>query len=133
MCSRSNFPNTILFVADVEPGTVVHWKKLFLADLKPAANRRAGAQEASESPLVTVARDAVAIPDTGHNRIQLSMTDASSHQVGSTPEEYINSSFPRGQQVLEAAAAGGAPRPPLPRNRHVAAGPIGPGIRGRAH
>jgi LPS export ABC transporter permease LptG/LPS export ABC transporter permease LptF len=99
---QEQFPNTILFVADVEPGTVVHWKKLFLAELNPSASRRAGAPDASVSPMITVARDAVAIPDAGHNRIQLSMTDASSHQVGSTPEEYINSSFPRGQQVLEA-------------------------------
>jgi LPS export ABC transporter permease LptG/LPS export ABC transporter permease LptF len=99
---QEQFPNTILFVADVEPGTVVHWKRLFLADLNPAASRRAGAHGASTAPLVTVARDAVAIPDPQHNRIQLSLIDASSHQVGSSPEEYINTSFPRGQQVLEA-------------------------------
>jgi LPS export ABC transporter permease LptG/LPS export ABC transporter permease LptF len=99
---QEQFPNTILFVADVEPGTVVHWKKVFLADLNPAADRRAGAQATGQGPLITVARDAVAIPDTTNNRIQLSMTDASSHQVGKTSAEYFNSVFPRGQQVLEA-------------------------------
>ena len=85
---QEQFPNAILFVADVEPGTVVHWKKVFMADLNPAAQKRGGAQEAGEGPLVTVAREAIAIPDAAHNRIQLSLVDASSHQAGKDPAEY---------------------------------------------
>ncbi len=97
---QEQFPDRILYVADVVPGTVVHWKKMFMADLRPSAQRRTGAQEAGEGPLVTVARDAIAIPDSVHNRIQLSMIDGSSHEVGKDPAEYHTSSFPRGDQVL---------------------------------
>ena len=103
---QEQFPNAILFVADVVPGPVVHWKKVFMADLNPAAQKRAGAQEAGEGPLVTVAREAIAVPDPAHNRIQLSLVDASSHQAGKDTAEYINMTFPRGDQVLEAQPPG---------------------------
>jgi len=103
---QEQFPNAILYVADVEPGPVVRWKKVFIADLNPSAQKRAGAQEAGEGPLVTVAREAIAVPDAAHNRIQLSLVDASSHQAGKDAAEYINMTFPRGDQVLEAQPPG---------------------------
>ena len=99
---QEQFPDRILYVADVVPGSVVHWKKLFMADLRPSAQRRTGAADAGEGPSITVARDALAIPDSVHNRIQLSMIDGSSHEVGKDPAEYHTSSFPRGDQVLES-------------------------------
>jgi LPS export ABC transporter permease LptG/LPS export ABC transporter permease LptF len=103
---QEQFPSAILFVADVVPGTVVHWKKVFLADLNPSAQKRGGAQEGAAGPLVTVAREAIAIPDAAHNRIQLSLIDASSHQAGSDPAEYYTMVFPRGDQVLQADPPG---------------------------
>ncbi len=103
---QEQFPDTILFVGDVEPGPVVRWKNVFIAELNPAASKRAGAPEAGQGPLVTVAREAIAVPDAARNRVQLSLAGASSHQVGKSPEEYINMTFPRGDQVLEAEPPG---------------------------
>jgi LPS export ABC transporter permease LptG len=103
---QEQFPTAILFVADVVPGPVVHWKKVFLADLNPSAEKRGGAQEGGTGPLVTVAREAIAIPDTAQNRIQLSLIDASSHQAGRDPSKYYTMVFPKGDQVLEADPPG---------------------------
>ncbi|MFB3778268.1 MAG: LptF/LptG family permease [Bryobacteraceae bacterium] len=103
---QEQFPSAILFVADVVPGPVVHWKKVFLAELNPSAQKRGGAREEAAGPLITVAREAVAIPDAAHNRIQLSLIDASSHQAGGDPSEYITMMFPKGDQVLAADPPG---------------------------
>ena len=98
---QEQFPDKILFVADVIPGTIALWKKVFLADLSTAGQQRMGAQ-AGTGPMVTVAREAIAIPDSAHNRIQLSLTDGSSHQAGKDPAEYYNQYFPRMDQALDA-------------------------------
>ena len=103
---QEQFPDTILFVGDVEPGPLVHWKNVFIAELNAAAQKRAGAPDAGQGPLVTVAREAIAVPDAAHNRIQLSLVDASSHQAGKDPSEYINMTFPRGDQALDAEPPG---------------------------
>jgi len=100
---QEQFPNTILFVADVVPGPVVHWKKVFLAQTNASA---AGSHAGGQGPLVTVAKEATAVSDLAHNRIQLSLVGASSYQAGATPEEYYSTSFPRGEQALEAQPPG---------------------------
>lgn len=100
---QEQFPNTILFVADVIPGPLVHWKKVFLAQMDASA---AGSHPGSQGPLVTVAQEATAVSDLAHNRIQLSLLGASSYQAGATPEEYYSTSFPRGEQALEVRPPG---------------------------
>ncbi|HUO31360.1 MAG TPA: LptF/LptG family permease [Bryobacteraceae bacterium] len=96
------FPNTILYVGDVRPGTVVLWRNVFLADLTPPEQRTSGMRDQAEGPLITVAREAIAIPDPVHNRIQLSMRDAATHEMGKDRKGY-DSFFPRGDQALYAA------------------------------
>jgi len=103
------FPNTILYVGDVRPGPVVVWRNVFLADLTPPAQRTSGMRDQAEGPLITVAREAIAIPDPAHNRIQLSMRDAATHEMGKDRKGY-DSFFPRGEQALYAA-------PPEPEAR----------------
>jgi LPS export ABC transporter permease LptG/LPS export ABC transporter permease LptF len=103
---QEQFPNAILYVDDVVPGPVVRWKKVFLADLGPAAENRGSGPGSGEGPVITVAREAIAIPDAAHNRIQLSLTDASRLQAGRDPSEYYTSTFPHGDQVLEAEPPG---------------------------
>ncbi len=68
--------------------------------IRPAAY---GREEVGEGPVVTVASEAIAVPDSAHNRIQLSMIDASSHQAGKDPNEYFNSRF-----SARGSGAGGA-------------------------
>ena len=100
---EEQFPNKILYVADVVSGTKVRWRNVFMADLTPPAERRAGAGETGEGPRITVAREAIAVPDVARNSIQLSMIDGSTHEAAKDPAEYYNSAFPRGDQVLDAS------------------------------
>ncbi len=99
---EEQFPNKILYVADVVPGTTVRWRKVFMADLSAPEKRLDEISETGESPRITVAREAVAVPDIAKNSIQLSMLDGSTHVAGKDPAEYYNSAFPRGEQVLVA-------------------------------
>jgi LPS export ABC transporter permease LptF len=96
---EEQFPNTILYVGDVIPGPVERWRNVFLADLRESA----GGQEDRTGPLITLAREAVAVPDVANNRIQLHLIDASTHHATKDPGVYINTSFPSGDQVLQAA------------------------------
>jgi lipopolysaccharide export system permease protein len=100
---EEQFPNKILYVADVVPGLTVRWRNVFMADLTPPTERRAGGGESGEGPRITVAREAVAAADPARNSIQLSMIDGSTHEAAKDPAEYYNSAFPRGDQVLEAS------------------------------
>ncbi len=99
---EEQFPNTILYVGDVKPGPVVLWRNVFLADLTPPEQRKAGLGERGEGPKVTVAREAIAIPEPQHNRIQLSLRDASTHEIEKDLRG-SHTSFPRGDQALDAA------------------------------
>lgn len=96
------FPKTILFVGDVLSGPTPRWRNIFIADLTPPAERKNSAKEASDSPLITFASEALAIPDVAHNRIQLHLLNGSSHEIAKDTSEYYNTTFPIGDRLLEA-------------------------------
>ena len=108
---EEQFPNTILYVGDVKPGPVVVWRNVFLADLTPPEQRSIGLREKAQGPRITVAAEAIAIPDPQRNQIQLSLRNASTHEVDKDDAQ-VDSTFPRGEQVLEAS-------PPKPVVRKV--------------
>jgi LPS export ABC transporter permease LptG/LPS export ABC transporter permease LptF len=96
------FPNTILYVGDVRPGAVSVWRNVFLADLTPPEQRSIGLRDKAQGPRITVAAEAIAVPDPAQNRIQLSLRGASSHEVDK--EGVADDSFyPTGEQVLDAS------------------------------
>jgi LPS export ABC transporter permease LptG/LPS export ABC transporter permease LptF len=103
---EEQFPNTILFVGDVIPGPQVRWRNLFLADITPPDERKPGAHDSGDGALITVASEATATPDVARNRIQLSLVNGSTHQAGKQATEYYNTSFPAGDQILEAVKRG---------------------------
>jgi LPS export ABC transporter permease LptG/LPS export ABC transporter permease LptF len=72
--------NTILYVGDVN--TEGRWRNIFMADVTPPEQRQAGLREKAEGPRVTISRRAIASPDAEHNRIQLSMEDVWTHEMG---------------------------------------------------
>ena len=73
--------NTVLYVDDVPSGTgPTLWRGVFIADLTPPAERRNGMKNQPVGPKITLAREALAVPDPAHNRIQLTMTDQSIHE-----------------------------------------------------
>ncbi len=73
--------NTVLYVDDVPSGTgPTVWRGVFIADLTPPAERKNGMKNQPVGPKVTLAREAIAVPDPAHNRIQLTMLDQSVHE-----------------------------------------------------
>src|SRR5258708_826940 len=99
---EESFPNRILYVGDVIPGPVTRWRKVFLADVTPPTERQASGHESGEDPRVTVSSDAIAVPDPGQNRIQISFKNGSTHEAGKNTMEYYNISFPTLDQLLDA-------------------------------
>ncbi|HTM51586.1 MAG TPA: LptF/LptG family permease, partial [Bryobacteraceae bacterium] len=95
------FPNKILYVQNVKTGPVVQWQNLFIADLTPPEQRQTGMREKADGPLITVAREAIAVPDPKNNRIQLALRDAIMHEVDKEGKGY-DTEFQRGDQALPA-------------------------------
>ena len=96
------FPKTILYVGDVLSGPTPKWRNIFIADLTAPAERKNSAKEASDAPLVTVATEALAVPDVAHNRIQLHLLNGSTHELAKDVSVYYNTVFPVGDRLLEA-------------------------------
>jgi LPS export ABC transporter permease LptG/LPS export ABC transporter permease LptF len=89
---------TVLYVNDVKPenGPVAVWNGVFIADLTPPSERKTGLKDAQPGPTVTVAREALAVPDVKNNRIQLTLRDWGTH---ASP---YHESAPTGAAVLQA-------------------------------
>jgi LPS export ABC transporter permease LptG len=89
--------NTVLYVDNVSSGTgPAVWSGVFIADLTPSAQRKNGLKEQPVGgPKITLAREAIAVPDQAHNRIQLTMKDQSVHEAP------YHSQAPRASTVLQ--------------------------------
>ncbi|MCC6362883.1 MAG: LptF/LptG family permease [Bryobacterales bacterium] len=98
---EEQFPNRILYVEDVSTGPPFRWRHVFMADLRPPTERD-GAGDRSDDPRITLARQAIAVPDIARNRIQLSLIDGSSFEVAKDITQYYATSFPKGEQALDA-------------------------------
>lgn len=100
---EEQFPNTVLYVHDSIPGHTQLWRNVFIADLRAPSDRPSNGQDEGEGPNITLAREVIAAPDVKNNRIQLHLMDASTHQATKDPKVYVSTSFPSGDEVLEAA------------------------------
>ena len=99
---QEQFPNSIVYITDIPSTTNTRWHRVFLFDITPSNDR-------GDSPRLTLASDAIAVPDPAQNRIQLSLTNASIYDVGKDPSEYrVDSSGPH-DMLLQAK-----PNDPLP-------------------
>lgn len=98
--------NTILYVGDVIPSatTTARWRNIFIADLTPPEERKKPGREAGDSPRITVAREAIAVPDLATNTIQLSMSGVITHEVDKNQAIYHNTEAPKQDQILQARA-----------------------------
>jgi LPS export ABC transporter permease LptG/LPS export ABC transporter permease LptF len=106
-----DFPNTILYVGDVTPGPVVVWHNVFLADLTPPEQRTSGMGDKAQGPLITVAQEAIAVPDPDHNRLQLSMRNAGNHEMGKDLKGYDSFSPVVAQALYSSPPVPGARKP----------------------
>ena len=102
------FPNKTLFVGDVISGPVVQWRNIFIADLTPPDQRKQSAQENGDAPGITIASEAIAVTNPAQNQIRLQLRGVSTYNIGKDPEQYFNSLYPQGDQVLEAQRPGEA-------------------------
>jgi lipopolysaccharide export system permease protein len=92
---QEQFPNSILYISDIPASTNTRWHRIFLADVTPSSDR-------GDSPRVTLATEAIAVPDAAQNRIQLSLSNASIYDVGKDPSEYKVDSSPGRDMILQA-------------------------------
>ncbi len=107
------FPNSILYVNDVTSGTTPLWRRIMLADVTPPEERKPGTAERGDSPMITLASDAVAVPDVFAHRIQLSLRNGSTYEAGKAVSDYHITSFAKGDQWVDAQKPNevGASRP----------------------
>jgi len=99
---NESFPNRILYVGDVGTGSVVKWRPVFIADVTPPEQRTSGMRGKAEGPMITVAREAIAVSDPKNNRIQLTLYDYCSHEMGK--DRVANDTCaPISTQVLDAS------------------------------
>jgi LPS export ABC transporter permease LptG/LPS export ABC transporter permease LptF len=97
---EEQFPNTILYVGDVIPGPATRWRRIFLADTTPPDKRVQGVSDQGDSPVVTLALDALAVPDVPNNRIHLAMHNANTYIAGKQPKDYTVNSSPNTEEAL---------------------------------
>ena len=70
--------NTVLYVDDVVSGVgPALWKRVFIADITPPAERKIGTKDLPVGPKITMAQEAIPVPDPLHNRVQLTMKNQS--------------------------------------------------------
>jgi LPS export ABC transporter permease LptG len=110
---EEDFPNAILYIADMRPGDPVLWRNVFIADITPPGQRSAGMRSKSDGPVITVAREAIAVSDPAHNRLQLSLRDAAEYEMANDGTAH-DSTFPHGEQGLDASPPDKVDTPPFP-------------------
>jgi len=103
---QEQFPGTTLYIADIIPGPVERWRGVFIADDRAPGSRTGGVQRETEGPSITLAEEAIAVPDLKNNRIQLHLNSASTYEAGRNPAEYYMSASPVSDQVLQATRPG---------------------------
>jgi len=99
---EESFPKTVLYVSDVKLGKPTVWSHVFMADLTPPEERPMISGKLMEGPRITIADSITAVPDTKHNRIQLSLRNASDHEIARDGQGY-HQVYPRGEHLLDAS------------------------------
>ncbi len=97
---QEQFPNSILYVSDVLTGQTERWRRIFIADITPPEERAPGTADRGDAPRITLATEAVVLPDASLSRLQLSMRNGSTYEPGK--DGYIITAFPAGDQALQA-------------------------------
>jgi lipopolysaccharide export system permease protein len=92
---QEQFPNSILYISDIPASSTTRWHRIFLFDTTPSSDR-------GDSPRVTLASEAIAVPDAAKNRIQLALSNASTYDAGKDPSEYKVTSSPARDMLLQA-------------------------------
>ena len=109
---EEQFPNKVLYIQDVIPGSLTRWRNVFIADITAPEDQKKTDHDRGEGPRITIASDAIAVPDVKHNRIQLSMLNGLTYEVGKDISEYYTTTGKKGEQILEATKPNEVPVKP---------------------
>jgi LPS export ABC transporter permease LptG len=98
-----NFPNHILYVGEVRAGGSGQalWSPVFLADVTPPDQRSSGMKGKADGPMITVAKEAIAVSEPAQNRIQLKLSGVATHEMGKDTVSNDSESS-SSQQLLDA-------------------------------
>jgi LPS export ABC transporter permease LptG/LPS export ABC transporter permease LptF len=100
---EEQFPNKVLYIGNVNIGPPSRWQQIFVADVTPPGERGPSASERGENPIITLAPEAIAIPDASANRLQLSLKNGSTYTTGKEVGDYqIQEYSGQGDQALYA-------------------------------
>ena len=99
-----DFPDRVIRVQDVLPGEGIHWKGIFLADMRAPESRGsfAGVNAAVDGPRITLASEAFVIPRPEQNRIQVRFPMTTTYEQSFDPQQYHGFRSESTDQVLEA-------------------------------
>lgn len=98
-----DYPDHVIWVQDVVPGEGVHWRGIFLADMRTPADRGSinGFNTAVDGPRITLASEAFVLPRPEQNRIQVRFPMTSTYEQSSDPERYLAFRSETADQVLQ--------------------------------
>ena len=99
---EENFPNRIIYIGDVIPGAITRWRNVFIADTTPLEEQKKSDHDRGDGPQITIASDAIAIPDVKRNEIQLSLQNGIKYDVGKDFTDYYVQGGLKGDQILAA-------------------------------
>lgn len=99
-----DFPDRVIRVQDVLPGEGIHWKGIFMADMRPPERRGSfgGVNAAVNGPRITLASEAFVIPRPEQNRIQVRFPMTTTYEQSLDPTQYHGFRSESTDQVLEA-------------------------------
>ena len=61
----------------------------------PNKRKKTSSGATGDGPRITTASEAIAVPDVERNRIQLSLVNGSTHEMGQDYTQYYSTSFPQ--------------------------------------
>ncbi len=99
-----DYPDRVIWVQDVMPGEGIHWKGIFLADMRPPAVRGsiAGFNTAVDGPRITLGTEAFVLPRPQQGRVQVRFPLTTTYEMSKDPENYLAFRSQAADQVLEA-------------------------------
>ncbi len=99
-----DYPDRVIWVQDVLPGEGVHWKGIFLADMRPPAVRGSfsGFNAAVDGPRITLGSEAFVQPRPDQGRVQVRFPITTTYETSNDPQNYLAVRSEAADQALEA-------------------------------
>ncbi len=99
-----DFPEQVIWVQDVLPSEGVHWRGIFMADMRAPAKRGSisGFNAAVDGPRITLSSEAFVQPRPEQNRIQIRFPLTTTYEESSDPARYLAFRSESADQVLQA-------------------------------